>query len=945
MADDMPLAQARELVAMARQGGTYTNLPAIAYEVKFHGVDPDSDEALTTPCVTVEPVPHPLLEATLALSTATRRGDMSWSVGMGEENGDPTPLNTMLQLVRPGLLVHESEAQTADRPRDMAKWNGHQGRSNLWNNAFGHSIAGWMFTGARNAQHRVAWPTDGDRFGGVMLANSATAWIRFFTNVVELPDYLPEVNLHLRPAGKQAIEPKMILAWEAVAVTDWLSEEGVTVVDADPTGALTRARGRLATSVVAVPAIGSPAKAEVSVGATVRGLLPTLGAPRHEGIASRVEVDAVMLSETLAAAPIVPAVLHPGVKDVVEMVRAKPVDDERLRGYQAEAVGLHLSTDLGYLNACSPGMGKTVMTLVSMRERAMVTPGYRGMVVVEANVRDQWRQETEKWFPEAKVVTITAAKQGPELAVALAEAGDDPVVVIASYAMLRPVAQLLDVDDLTPYLGTPARPKDEVSAADNSTDGTLEDAVDALMEENGQYGLFGLDIFDTAPAENKDETTVQVGQDVTVPVTDPSDDDEPLEGMPADLGAIMLTTWFDDLIADEAEVLRSTGSKQSHALWRLRKSAGVAVALTGTPINKGLDDMGRLVSWVRGDFRMFRGVKLSERFDLSKDTDLAEFAASMGPVVFRRDTSEISDELPTINAVMMNLIPSPAEKALADAAKNELKRVYDELSAAIETAEALDPENPAFALAREELAKARGAWLGGTSLARMAASDPAALLTSDSPAAMLLAGQGLIEAATRVTGTKRSAVVTDVVNRVTNGEAIIVFTEFATVAKGIIEDLDASGVRVGGILGGGGKARDRAVQDFQRGDLDVLVATSAGERGLNLQRATTLYHYDLPWTPKGVIQRTGRARRLKSENQQITVVFPLMADTIEERVAAMVVSRAVEAMRALDTSRGVDASKTEMGLALGGLADSVSDTREGRSHGNMLMEVTRQLVG
>ena len=133
------------------------------------------------------------------------------------------------------------------------------------------------------------------------------------------------------------------------------------------------------------------------------------------------------------------------------------------------------------------------------------------------------------------------------------------------------------------------------------------------------------------------------------------------------------------------------------------------------------------------------------------------------------------------------------------------------------------------------------------------------------------------------------------------------------------------------------------VAGFQRGDLDVLVCTSSGERGLNLQQATTIVHYDLPWTPKGVIQRTGRAMRIKSQNSKVTVVFPLMEGTIEERVAAMVVTRAVEAMRALDVSRGVDASKTEMGQALGGLVTALDDTATGRT-GNAAMDMTAALV-
>src|SRR6185437_13279032 len=115
---------------------------------------------------------------------------------------------------------------------------------------------------------------------------------------------------------------------------------------------------------------------------------------------------------------------------------------------------------------------------------------------------------------------------------------------------------------------------------------------------------------------------------------------------------------------------------------------------------------------------------------------------------------------------------------------------------------------------------------------------------------------------------------------------------FSTVARGLITDLDAAGIRVGEVLGGGGRNRDRFVRQFQDGELDVLVCTSSGERGLNLQQASVIVHYDLPWTPKAVIQRTGRAIRIGSRNQHVEVLIPLMDDAISMRVATLVVTRA-----------------------------------------------------
>jgi SNF2 family DNA or RNA helicase len=280
---------------------------------------------------------------------------------------------------------------------------------------------------------------------------------------------------------------------------------------------------------------------------------------------------------------------------------------------------------------------------------------------------------------------------------------------------------------------------------------------------------------------------------------------------------------------------------------------------------------------------------------------------------------------------------------LAVAARDELKRVYLDLLAWIEQVAAKDPSNSDYAEAKTALVAARGAWLGGTQLARMAASDPAALLSSRSAGAALLSAQGLIEAANRVPGTKRSYVTKLCVDRVMVGERILVFTEFASVARGLISDLRDAGLRVGEILGGGGKARDEHVEAFARGERDVMVSTSAGERGLNLQSATTLVMYDLPWTPSPLLQRIGRAHRIGATAKELQLIFPIMKGTVEERVVSIVAARAAEVMQALDTGRGTKASESEFGRAFSGLV-GVADLTQLNKREAALLEVTRVLL-
>ncbi len=57
--------------------------------------------------------------------------------------------------------------------------------------------------------------------------------------------------------------------------------------------------------------------------------------------------------------------------------------------------------------------------------------------------------------------------------------------------------------------------------------------------------------------------------------------------------------------------------------------------------------------------------------------------------------------------------------------------------------------------------------------------------------------------------------------------------------------------------------RERAIDDFlERTDAPVLLASEVGGEGIDLQAASVLFNYDLPWNPMVVEQRIGRIDRI-----------------------------------------------------------------------------------
>ncbi len=108
---------------------------------------------------------------------------------------------------------------------------------------------------------------------------------------------------------------------------------------------------------------------------------------------------------------------------------------------------------------------------------------------------------------------------------------------------------------------------------------------------------------------------------------------------------------------------------------------------------------------------------------------------------------------------------------------------------------------------------------------------------------------------------------TDRQGKANRGKPSIVFSDSLGDARLVHEHLASQGIRTA-LYHGGLTSREReAVRlGFQPDGgaapkFDVVVATSAAEAGINMQRAKVVHHYDVPQTDKSHAQRSGRAYR------------------------------------------------------------------------------------
>ena len=85
--------------------------------------------------------------------------------------------------------------------------------------------------------------------------------------------------------------------------------------------------------------------------------------------------------------------------------------------------------------------------------------------------------------------------------------------------------------------------------------------------------------------------------------------------------------------------------------------------------------------------------------------------------------------------------------------------------------------------------------------------------------------------------------------------------------------LQASGITAGALHGDmDQRRRDRVVQRFRAGELDILVATNVAARGLDIPEITHVVNYDVPQNVEEYVHRIGRTGRAGRAGMAITLV-------------------------------------------------------------------------
>ena len=325
---------------------------------------------------------------------------------------------------------------------------------------------------------------------------------------------------------------------------------------------------------------------------------------------------------------------------------------------------------------------------------------------------------------------------------------------------------------------------------------------------------------------------------------------------------------WQGLVLDEAQNIKNSESKQSKIVREIE--ASFKIALTGTPVENRLQELWSILEFLNPGYlgpRNFFQRRFAIPIEKYGDREsLQSLRSLVRPFILRR--------LKTDKSIIQDL-PEKQEMTVFCGLATEQATLYQQI---VETS-------------ISELESAEGIQRRGMILAllvklKQLCNHPALLTAKQNPKVLEIKSlesgklQRLLEMLEEV---------------VAEGDRALVFTQFAEWGKLLKPHLEQHLGREILFLYGGIKQqqREEMIDRFQhdpQGPPIMILSLKAGGTGLNLTRATHVFHYDRWWNPAVENQATDRVFRI-GQTRNVQVHKFVCTGTLEEKIHDMIESK------------------------------------------------------
>ena len=332
---------------------------------------------------------------------------------------------------------------------------------------------------------------------------------------------------------------------------------------------------------------------------------------------------------------------------------------------------------------------------------------------------------------------------------------------------------------------------------------------------------------------------------------------------------------WNGVVLDEAQNIKNSSTKQSQAVRRIK--AGYRVALTGTPVENRLSELWSIMEFLNpGYLGSAAGFRRTFALPIERYNDKEagmRLRSIVTPFVLRRlktDSSIIKD-LPDKIEMKEHCNLTKEQATLYEAVVKDMLRKIEE----------------------SEGIERKGAVLSALMRLKQVCNHPAQFLGD---------GSSLPERSGKLNR------ITEMLEEVlAEGDSALIFTQFAEMGGMLKAHFQkVFGQEVLFLHGGvNQKQRDQMVMRFseKNGPRIFILSLKAGGVGLNLTRASHVFHFDRWWNPAVENQATDRAFRI-GQTKNVQVHKFICDGTLEERIDEMIEVKKELAENIIGTGEG-----------------------------------------